>query len=179
VLHLLNSTLRMLFCVGLLALTPGLRANAFPALPIETAEIRQINAVPVLFLNGVATPPQVFFFNNEAAYGAKRVYWEPQVKMAASAGVHIYSFVLRMPAIGTDEAPTLDWLKQVLDPFIESDPQAVFIPRIYVGASAQWLAAHPDQQMVTADGSRGVEAIASDAWMEDTRKKTRRFSGVH
>ena len=147
------------------------RAAEFPALPIETAEVRQVNSVPVLFLNGVATPPQVFFFNNEAASGVRLGYWDPQVRMSASAGVHIYSFVLRMPQIGTDQVATLEWLQEVFDPFIKADPKAVFIPRIYVGASAPWLAEHPDQQIVTADGTKGVEAIASDAWMEDTRKK--------
>jgi hypothetical protein len=165
----------LLYSLLLILLLSQARA-AFPTLPIQRAEIKQINSVPVLTLNGQPTSPLVFFFNNQVAEGPRRQYWEPQVKMAAEAGIHIYSFVLPLPFDAKSSG--IQYINAILDPFIAADPHAVFIPRIDVDASPAWLASHPQEQIVTADGSRGPQTIASVAWTSNTLKILDEFIGA-
>ena len=137
--------------------------------------VETLNDVPVLSIDGKRIPPLIFFFNNHCATGPRRPFWEPQAKMAGEAGVHIYSFCLTMPPLGSGTEPSLDELKAALDPFIKADPKALFIPRIYVGASGAWLAANPQDQMVYADGTRGYEAIASEKWKSGTHQQLEKY----
>lgn len=135
---------------------------------ITKGQVDVVNNVPVLNLDGKRVPPLIFFFNNEAVVGVKRGYWEPQVKLVGEAGVHIYSFALWLPALGTDAKPSTEALRSQLEPFIKADPKALFLPRINVTAPAAWLKANPDAQMVFADGSReNYEAIASEKWKKE------------
>ena len=160
-----------LLAVGIVGAVSLARAemDGFEGVTEVRLELR--NDVPVLLFDGDPSPPVVFFFNNSMATGPRRKNWEPQAKMAGEAGVHIYSFDLAMPPIGGAIEPSMDYVKAQLGPFIEADPWALFIPRINVNAPPSWLEDNPSEQMVYPDGSRGIQAIASERWKNASDKQ--------
>jgi hypothetical protein len=129
--------------------------------PVSTAKISPANGVPRLLINGVPTPPLIFFWNDEIG-GPALPFLVPQVKAAASNGVHIFSTPVHWPWLGSDPGVPLNWSNTDLElqRFIDLDPQAVFVVRMRSeppGNWSGWSAAPPGDiiryQSGSVDGS--------------------------
>lgn len=103
--------------------------NAFKG--VVKASIEHTPGAPRLIVNGEQVLPFIFFFNTGQNKNYQERFQTPQVKMSASAGVHIYSTVFGSASdYGTNPYAQIN---SMMDSFIKVDPQAVFIPRLYTG----------------------------------------------
>ena len=156
-----------LAALALLALCAG-EAGAAGPLPfagVSQARVAFSGGVPRLTLNGRPTLPLVFFFNTDPGNAKNRQYLAEQVRLAAGAGVHLYSLPLRCPRLPDGVTPNYAWSDGLLDAFIQADPQATFILRLYPGPQRSWRewAQIPESEFAHfADGSRGQVSLASD-----------------
>jgi len=140
-----------------------------------------------LSIGGKATLPQIFFFNTDKG---DFTYLRHQVKMAARAGVHIYSFPLMVHMKHPTDEPDFAHAEKLLERFIAIDPQAKFLVRLVLGPTWSWKAynkkneANSGEYFTYADGttSRWV-SFASDAFLDPTsaqlRKIVRHFEGKY
>lgn len=121
--------------------------------------------MPRLVVDGKYTPPLIFFFNTEVPHGFK--HWEPQVQMARDAGVHIYSFCLPWPWYEPGVEPDFSEGEAFMDRFVDTDPHALFIPRLRCEPPDAWLEAHPETRIAYADGSMAMmNSMASERWWD-------------
>ncbi|UCH33591.1 MAG: beta-galactosidase, partial [Armatimonadota bacterium] len=140
---------------------------------VREARIEVANGVPRLSINGRRVLPIIFFFNTDVAAPRKAEYLARQVALAARAGVHIYSLPFRCPRTADGVTPNYAHSNGLLDAFIEADPQALFILRLYPGPNWSWqnwddIIAR--DAAVFADGSKGNVSVASDFFGEPTSK---------
>ena len=164
-----------------LLLVTGAHAETNPAFQgVEHAEIVLESGMPILKINGEATPPLVFFFNTETGHGQEHL--APQVEMAANAGVDIYS----MPFDGWawshgEEIPGPDGfaaMDALLDRFLEINPRAMFIPRIRSTPPQSWPGwdALPETERIQyLDETSGYTSSASDILWEAFTENIVRF----
>jgi beta-galactosidase len=131
----------------------------------RTARVVNRDGMPVLEIDGKPTPPHIFFFNTEVDSG--RRFLEPQVRLAAAAGVHLYSFCLPWPWEDPNTEPDYAVGEGYMDAFVAADPEALFIPRIRCEGPDAWLEAHPEAKVKYADGTRPMmSSMASGLWWE-------------
>ena len=119
-----------------------------------------INDSPVL--------PLILFFNGGVDPEKNISNLTSQVKMSSKAGVHIYS----MPFTSwpwVENGDDFTEADSILDQYIKADPQAMFIPRIWVEPWNNWKGwkdAPKDERILYADGSRSMPSVASDYFWE-------------
>ncbi|MGB9688716.1 beta-galactosidase [Thermogutta sp.] len=70
-----------------------------------------------------------------------------QVRLAAQAGVNLVSFPIPMPWPRPGEKPEWTAVDTVCREVLDSNPNALLIPRIPMDPPAWWIAAHPDHAM--------------------------------
>ena len=140
-----------------------------------SAKLVQRGGMPQIEINGRPTAPLIFFFNTEVEWGWPHL--EPQVRLAAKAGIHIYSFPLSWPWLedgggAPDYSEGEEWMRR----FLAIDPQALFIPRLRCEGSAAWAKAHPEalinyprsrpDEEVTRSSTAWMTSMASGPWLE-------------
>ena len=152
---------------GLAASGLGLSASAFEG--VREARVRTVNGVPRLLINGTATPPAISLSNPEQCPDYPAKYQRPQVRLAAGAGVHIYSFWIPAPELSAT-GPVYTRIEQRLQSFIDDDPEALLILRIWPPPWQGWAeyARATDADFIThADGQRSEQVtLASDLFWE-------------
>ena len=117
-----------------------------------------------IVIDGTVVPPLIFFFNTDVRNDR---YLAPQVKLAAAAGVHIYSFPLRIPMRPGGLEPNYKYGEMLLDKFIVVDPEAKFLVRLVIGPNGGWREFQPwgkanlPERIRYADGSLGQVSFAS------------------
>ncbi len=147
---------------------------------VDEANVTLINGTPILKINDEAVPPLIFFFNTET--GSGQHYLEPQVRMAADAGVHIYS----MPfdgwpwSFGGDipGPESFQYMDAILDRFLEVNPKALFIPRIRSTPPHSWPGwdTFPESERIQfLQESSGYLSAASDIVWEAFKENITRF----
>jgi hypothetical protein len=145
----------------------GLAASAFEG--VHEARVRVMNGVPCLFINGVPTPPVLFFSNPEQCPDYLAKYQRPQVKLAAQAGVHLYSFPIQAPELSAT-GPVYTRIEQRLQSFVADDPEALLILRIWPPPWQGWAeyARATEADFIThADQTRSTSVtLASDLFWE-------------
>lgn len=120
---------------------------------------------PTITIDGEATRPLIFFFNTEVPEGAE--FLAPQVRLAAAAGVHLYSLCLPWPWPEPGRAPDYSQGERFLQAFLDVDPDARFIVRMRCEGAPEWIDAHPETAIVYADGTRpAMTSLASELWWE-------------
>jgi len=136
---------------------------------VEQARIDRQGGMPRLLVNDKPVVPLVFFHNTDIPGPKSARYLTEQVTLAAEHGVHIYSLPFRHHRAADGVTPDYERSNRLLDAFIEADPQAVFILRVYPGPDWSWKEwkTIPDTEFeVFADGTRSkMLSIASEwAW---------------
>lgn len=151
------------------------------------AEIRSIEGVPALFVDGERRVPMLLFTNTETDGGARRDICARQIRMAKAHGLHLHSVCCHLPVHQPRGQRDLSSAIGAMDTVMREDDQAAILLRInlslYGGEAEEWEKLHPGETVRCAlhseqfgrerqdDGSyaeRGVGAvsIASDAWLE-------------
>ena len=133
-----------------------------------------------IVIDGEAAPPLIFFFNTDIRNDR---YLAPQVKLAAAAGVHIYSFPLRITMLPGGLEPNYEYGEKLLDKFIAVDPEAKFLVRLVIGPNGGWREFQPwdkanlPERIRYADGSLGQVSFASKYFDEPTDDHLRKIVG--
>lgn len=146
--------------------------------PSRRAWVEVREGRPLILLGGEPVPPVMFFFNTEVPGGGR--FLEPQVAQSARAGVHLYSIAVPWPWPGEDELEIDKKAREILDRFLEVDPEACFILRLRCEGGREWLEANPGERILHGDGSRPMmSSLASDTWWgllrEGLARAVRRF----
>lgn len=131
---------------------------------VRTARIEQRSGMPVLLINDQPVPPLYFFFN----YLTDRLqYLQPQVQMAATAGVHVLSMPLWGWTWEGQEPPDFSWADREIGQYLAADPKAVLILRMIMYPPDGWEPSPPltaDDDSLFLDGSRQRISPASEAY---------------
>jgi len=146
---------------------------------IREASVETTNGVPRLMINGQPVVPFSFFYNSDIKDWRESGHLQTQVALARDTGVHIYSMSFRTPRTQPDGLETnWEWCDQYMDAFIELDPEAIFLIRLYPGPNWSWdiwKEITPDHLALYADGSRGPMSIASPYFWKPTDDDLARF----
>lgn len=98
---------------------------------------------------------------------------ESQIRLAAAADVNLISFPVHMP--WPEPGAKVDWevVDQQCAMVRQANPQALLLPRIWVGAPAWWCKAHPDAVMKWDDnGPHPTDAcVASPEFLRDASER--------
>ena len=139
-----------------------------------TARIVFNQGVPVLTLNDQPTIPFLFFFNT-STYRHEH-FLTQQVELSKSHGFHLYSMpFVSWPWIEQDEngveiTPDFSKSSRILDRFIEVDPEARFLLRIWSSppnAWKGWAKVPEKERTLYADGSSSLMSLGSEyLWKE-------------
>ncbi|WP_256758007.1 Ig-like domain-containing protein [Cohnella sp. WQ 127256] len=118
---------------------------------VESATVENLEGIPTLHLNGNPRPLVAWF----------QWEWYPQMtKSAKKAGIHIYQ-----PRLTTGY-PTLEvWLPE-MEKIIETDPNAYFLPILWLGSDTPFGFDRNNSAEVNGDkgSSWGVNSTASMEW---------------
>ena len=158
---------------ALMALGTGL-GHAASFTGIREAKIDFRNGVPRLCLDGKATLPLVFFHNTDIPGEASDRYLRQQVALARDAGVHLYSLPFRCPRKPDGVTPNYEHSDGLLRRFIEVDPEALFILRVYPGPNWSWREwkQMPEEEFERfADGSKGTLSIGSESFRKGSNEE--------
>lgn len=100
---------------------------------------------------------------------------ESQVRLAAAAGVNLVSFPVELP--WPEPGKPVDWevVDQQCAMVLRANPEALLLPRIWVGAPAWWCRQHPDEVMKWDDqGNHAVDAcVESPAFLQEAGERLR------
>ncbi|WP_270168465.1 S-layer homology domain-containing protein [Paenibacillus sp. SYP-B4298] len=119
--------------------------------PVETATVESVDGIPTLHVNGEPRPLIGWF-----QWG-----WYPRsTESAANAGIHIYQ-----PRHSTGY-PTLEvWLPE-MERIVQEDPDAYFLPILWIGSDTPYGFSRANSKEVNVDtgASWGANSYGSDEW---------------
>ncbi|HNR31051.1 MAG TPA: beta-galactosidase [Candidatus Hydrogenedentes bacterium] len=122
---------------------------------------------PAIVVDGQVCAPIFFTANNQ--FGRDDILLQ-ELRLAAEAGIPFFSFNLPSPWHASE-----DEIRRTIDAFAEAHPEGWFYPRVWVGASSDWLRDHPEERIAFADGERLDMASPSSAiWRNDAATQLRR-----
>jgi hypothetical protein len=118
---------------------------------VETARVETVGGVPTMVFDGAPVRSRIFWSRTDvvkpsATKGNPAL--EPQVKLAAGAGVNMVSFLYR----DWWKTPDGKWdyrrLDEICDRILSANPHALLIPRPGLNAPTWWLDRNPDEGVV-------------------------------
>lgn len=118
-----------------------------------------------IVVNDRSHAPFFFFVNAEAAEGGEVV--ESQIRLAASAGIHLYSGVMYLPLKNAYGDRSFGAVDSMIQQIVESDPDGYVLPRLQIAPTNYWARTHLDQMAQYADGSEGDVSLASTEFWAD------------
>lgn len=126
-----------------------------------SACISNVSGTPRLILNGLPTPPLLFFGNIEAPADQLPLITQ-QVNLAAANGIHLYKFTTTIPWTGTDYAQD----DADLNLYLAADPNAKFFLEfnMQVVDELGTLNIPHGNDNLFQDGSTSPISLASDAY---------------
>ena len=132
------------------------------------AEVKKINGVPRLVIDGDTTTGNLFFVNGDIYYSSKDIYTS-QIVYASAGGIHNYSTIYNIDYnanLNTAAHGRYVHLRNILDNILDADKDAKILLRVSTVALAEWLG-----EEATADSDTGWVTMASDKWEEETVKR--------
>lgn len=93
--------------------------------------------------------------------------FEPQIKLAAEAGVDFVSFPIPLP--WPEPGAAVDWtgVDEACETVLRANPGALLLPRMGMDPPAWWREAHPDEGMRWEDGRRDKAVVASPLYRRE------------
>ena len=153
------------------------RPNPGTPINICCSEVKTVNGIPALFIDGVRYPPFAYM----SYLGEKQYYQE-----VASAGIHLYNFPVYFGDRGINSKSGIGAFRNLLwigenkydysgitedfNKIIESDPQAKIILRIHLDPPQWWEDANPDEVCLLPDGKAFRTSFFSKKWQKDAGK---------
>lgn len=115
--------------------------------------------------NGDPFPATIYYANNQFDRDEEIL---KGMRLAYEKGFRVFSVQILLPDTASREA-ILATLDKFLDPF----PDAMILPRVWMGSSRQWYEENPGELYELADGSRipDIASPASDAWLQEANKR--------
>ena len=125
--------------------------GVFMAGAVETARVKVVGGVPTMVFDGTPVRARIFWSRTDTTLpsGIKgNPALEPQVKLAAGAGVDMVSFLFR----DWWKTPDGKWdyrrLDEICDRILAANQHALLIPRPGLNAPKWWLEQNPDEAIV-------------------------------
>jgi hypothetical protein len=121
---------------------------------------------PQLIMNDSAPlPATIYYANNQ--YERDELALEGMQK-AYAAGFRVMSVQLLLPGTASQES-----IFQTLEKFLEPFPDALFLPRVWMGVSAEWYQNNPDQLYTFADGKQvpDMASPVSEKWLAEAEAR--------
>lgn len=141
------------------------------------SEVRKVDGLPTLFVNGKAVPEMAY-----VTYNTKN----NRYRDFAQAGVRLYSVNLNFSEMPINErAPVLVFQKGIFekdkpdfsivdknfDEILSACPDAMIFPRVNVNLSREWEVLHPDELCEYGVSGRTRASLASDIWAQAVKEK--------
>ena len=141
------------------------------------SEVRKVDGLPTLFVNGKAVPEMAY-----VTYNTKN----NRYRDFAQAGVRLYSVNLNFSEMPINErAPVLVFQKGIFekdkpdfsivdknfDEILSACPDAMIFPRVNVNLSREWEVLHPDELCEYGVSGRTRVSLASDIWAQAVKEK--------
>ena len=138
--------------------------------PKITAQIKIEQGLPRMYIDGKFTSPLMFLGNTEAEGWHNTLANE--IKIAASKGVHLHSFVVHMPVIEEGVTPDFSHLHVSFDYVLEADPEALLFPRMFLPFKPLdfWHNEAKDDTITYSDGRLASPSPASQRWIDSVSK---------
>lgn len=147
------------------------------------SQVKNVNGLPTLFVNGKAVPEMAYI-----TYNTKNNRYAD----FSSAGVKLYSVNLNFYEMPIGEiAPVLIFQKGIFengeldfsvieenfDEILSVCPDALIFPRVNVNLSYKWEKEHPDELCREGMNSRSRVSFASDIWAQEVKTKLAELIG--
>jgi hypothetical protein len=120
---------------------------------------------PLLSVNGNEFPASIYYANNQ--YERDELALEGMRK-AYDAGFRVLSIQLLLPGTTSPES-----ILQTLEKFLEPFPEALILPRVWMGVSSDWYKNNPDQLYMFADGTQvpDIATPVSEKWLAEAEAR--------
>ena len=136
-------------------------ADGFPAVRVIPSGAQG----PLFAVNGKEFPATIYYANNQyqrddlAIEGMRKAY---------DAGFRIFSIQLLLPGTASSNE-----IFQTLEKFIAPFPDALILPRVWMGVSADWYKDNPDQLYTYADGQKvaDIASPVSEKWLQEADRR--------
>lgn len=117
--------------------------KAEPVISGLTSEVRMLNGVPALYVNGQLTGQTL-----AAPYRPQESYFRDFI----NAGIHIYDIYLRFDWTGPEDYD-FSKIDEKMDTYLAIEPNALFLPRILLTPGKWWCEMYPDDITMRDDGT--------------------------
>ena len=147
-----------------------------------TAEIKQHNGTPTLFLDGQPTFAGYLWTHPPDPEGYPAA---PCARKFSEAGFHLYAFDVGTqpssaewcgPQPGHPDHFDFSTLEARLGRILEADPEARFHLRIHLRMPEWWQKLYPEECEVNAEGQRLNQSFASQVWREQAKDFLRAYA---
>jgi hypothetical protein len=124
-----------------------------------SACISKVNSVPRLIINGVPTPPLMFFGNLEGPQSQYPLLTQ-EINLASASGIHLYHFSTNVPWTGSDYR----YDDAYLDFYLAADPSAMILLQLQMTVVDELgtFSVPPGNDNVYQDGTTAPISMASD-----------------
>lgn len=148
----------------------------------DSAEIKEHNGAPTLFLNGRPTFYGTWWVSPPTTEGW--IASDIAKKDAAESGIHIYAFDVGStewcgPGPGRTSHYDFSTVQARFNRILEADPKALFHLRIYLEMSEPqsqwWHDLYPEEREIVSDGTPHRQSFASTIWREQAKDFLRAY----
>ncbi len=146
---------QLLLATIVLVLTAPAWGGGPPKCAVRSGE----KGAPAIVVDGRPHSPLMFVGNNQ--FDRDEVLLD-ELRLAAGAGIPFHSFQVRL-----GDAWDAERTAEVVNAFCSAHPEGYFYVRIWLGATQAWIAEHPEECIVKADGTRlNWVSPASSVWRD-------------
>jgi len=126
-----------------------------------------VNGVPVLTVDGRRLAPMLLWNHNRSGETSQ---------LTRARGFHLYTAGMTLPWPRDGEEYDFGPVDAQMEETVRSDPDALFLPRVFVEPPAWWRKEHPEEMPVWENGkSDDLVAIASERWLREACGHVVRF----
>ncbi len=135
-------------------------------------DVRRLAGDPTIHVEGTPLTGMTFLVGNGRRLTQHREF--------AEAGIHVYSDWFGTSGDGDLGHPAEDrydygGFDSYFADLLDTDPDALFLPHLYVTPPAWWQAKNPQEMCVYSDGTRGCQSFGSDKWRTEIGDDLRRL----